>query len=76
MTTALDCSRELIYAAGACREAHVMSKPLREIFVSHGVLFREVRARLSSMSAWIECYYGPQPLLTLGSSTIYSYCGV
>ena len=44
--------------------------------VSREVLFREVRARLPSMSAWIECCYSPQPLLTLGSSTIYSCCGV
>ena len=44
--------------------------------VSREVLFREVRARLPSMSAWIECCYSPQALLTLGSSTIYSCCGV
>ena len=44
--------------------------------VSREVLFREVRAHLPSMSAWIECCYSPQPLLTLVSSIIYSCCGV
>ena len=44
--------------------------------VSREVLFREVRARLPSMPAWIECCYSSQPLPTLGSSTIYSCCGV
>ena len=39
--------------------------------VSHEVLFREVKAYLPSISAWIECCYGTQPLLTLGSSIIY-----
>ena len=32
--------------------------------VSREVLFREVRVRLPSMSAWIECCYSPQSLLT------------
>ena len=46
------------------------------ISVNCEVLFREVRTRLPSMSAWIECCYRSHPLLTLGSSTIYSCCGI
>jgi hypothetical protein len=31
-------------------------------------LFDEVRAHIPSMSAWLECCYGSQPLLHLGSA--------
>ena len=39
-------------------------------------LFDEARSRIPSMSAWLECCYGSQPLLHLGKDTIFSCCGV
>ena len=39
-------------------------------------LFDEARSRIPSMSAWLECCYGSQPLLQLGKDTIFSCCGV
>ena len=39
-------------------------------------LFKEVRAYIQSMAAWIECCYSVQPLLHLGDRTIFSCSGV
>ena len=39
-------------------------------------MFQEVRARIPSMAAWMECCYGAQPFLHLGDRTILSCCGV
>ena len=44
--------------------------------ISREKMFGEVRARIPSMSAWIECCYGSQPLLHLDEHTIFSKCGV
>ena len=39
-------------------------------------MFQEVRARIPSMSAWLEMCYGAQPLLQFGDYTILSCSGV
>ena len=44
--------------------------------IDRGKMFEEVRARIPSMAAWLECCYGAQPLLHLGEHTILSKCGV
>ncbi len=44
--------------------------------ISREKMFEEVRARIPSMAAWLECCYGAQPLLHLGEHTILSRCGV
>ena len=40
--------------------------------VTRESMFHEVRARIPSMSAWLEMYYGAQPLLQFGDYTILS----
>ncbi len=44
--------------------------------VNREAMFKEVRARIPSMAAWMESCYGAQPILRLGSHTILSCCGV
>ena len=44
--------------------------------VDRKAMFQEVRARIPSMAAWIECCYGSQPILRLGDHSILSCCGV
>ena len=44
--------------------------------VTRESMFQEVRARIPSMSAWLEMYYGAQPLLQFGDYTILSCSGV
>ena len=44
--------------------------------VDWGSMFKEIRARIPSLAAWMECCYGSQPLLYLGDGTILSCCGV
>ncbi len=39
-------------------------------------MFKEVRARIPSMAAWMESCYGVQPILQLGDHTILRCCGV
>ena len=39
-------------------------------------MFQEVRARIPSMSAWLEMRYSAQPLLQFGNFTILSCSGV
>ena len=39
-------------------------------------MFLEVRARIPSLAAWIECCYGARPILHLGKKSILSCCGV
>ena len=41
-----------------------------------GLMFGEVKTRIPSIAAWMECCYGSQPLLHFGDQTIYSCCGV
>ena len=36
-------------------------------------MFVEARSRILSMSAWLECYYGIQPILHFGDDIIHSY---
>ena len=43
--------------------------------VDRKAMFQEVRARIPSMAAWIECCYS-QPILRLGDHSILSCCGV
>ena len=44
--------------------------------ICRGKMFEEIRARIPSMAAWLECCYGSQTLLHLGDHTILSCCGV
>ena len=44
--------------------------------VSRQVLFEEVRSQIPSLSAWMECSYGSQPILLLNNQSILSCCGV
>ena len=44
--------------------------------VNREMMFEEVRARIPSIAAWMECCYGAQPLLHFGDHTILSCCGV
>ena len=44
--------------------------------VDRGAMFKEMRARIPSMSAWMESCYGSQPILRLGDQSILSCCGV
>ena len=44
--------------------------------VSCQVLFEEVRSQIPSLSAWMECSYGSQPILLLNNQSILSCCGV
>ena len=44
--------------------------------VNREAMFKEVRARIPSMAAWMESCYGAQPILHLGPHTILSCCGV
>ena len=44
--------------------------------ISHEQMFREVRSRIPSMTAWLECCYGAKPLLHFGNHIILSCCGV
>ena len=44
--------------------------------IDRGLMFEEARARIPSMSSWLECCYGSQPVLFLGEHTILSCCGV
>ena len=39
-------------------------------------MFEEVRARIPSLAAWMECCYGARSILHLGEETILSCCGV
>ena len=39
-------------------------------------MFVEVRARIPSLAAWMECCYGARPILHLGKESILSCCGV
>ena len=39
-------------------------------------MFVEARSRILSMSAWLECYYGIQPILHFSDDIIHSCCGV
>ena len=39
-------------------------------------MFGEIRARFPAMAPWMECCYGSQPLLHIGSHIIHSFCGV
>ena len=39
-------------------------------------MFEEVRARIPSMAAWLECCYGARSSLHLGDNTLLSCCGV
>ena len=40
------------------------------------MMFEEVRAHVPSTAAWMEYWYGAQPLLHLGDHTMSSCCGV
>ena len=40
------------------------------------MMFEEVRAWIPSMSTWMECCYGAQPVLHFGDHAIRSCCGV
>ena len=44
--------------------------------IDRGLMFEEARARIPSMSSWLECCYSSQPLLLLGEHSILSCCGV
>ena len=44
--------------------------------VSHNQMIKEVRARIPSIAAWMESWYGVQPILLLGDDTILSQSGV
>ena len=44
--------------------------------ISREQMFREVRSRIPSMAAWLECCYGAKPLLHFGNHIILSCCGV
>ena len=44
--------------------------------ISREEMFAEIRARIPAMAPWIECCYGSQPLLHIGSHIIHSCCGV
>ena len=44
--------------------------------VDRSTLFREVRHRIPSIAAWMECCYGAQPILHLADHTILCCCGV
>ncbi len=44
--------------------------------VNREKMFEEVRARIPSLSAWLECCYGAQPLLHFDNHTILSCSGV
>ena len=44
--------------------------------VSRQVLFEEVRSQIPSLSAWMECSYGSQPILLLNNYSILSCCRV
>ena len=44
--------------------------------ISRENMFEEIRDRIPSMAAWLECCYGSQPLLHLGDRTIRSCSGV
>ena len=44
--------------------------------IDHSALFREVRLHTPSISAWMECCYGAQPILHLSDHTILSSSGV
>ena len=44
--------------------------------VDRSALFCEVRLHTPSISAWMECCYGAQPILHLSDHTILSSCGV
>ena len=39
-------------------------------------MFEEVSTRIPSLAAWLECCYGPQPLLHFDDHAILSRCGV
>ena len=63
----------------------VMTEPVHtgEFIVSEGnnsisreKMFEEVRACIPSMTAWLECCYGAQPLLHFGDHIILSCSGV
>ena len=45
-------------------------------YIDREHMFQEVRARIPSMAAWMECYYGVHPFLHLGDRTILSCCSV
>ncbi len=44
--------------------------------IDRDCMFEEVRARIPSLSAWVECCYGSQPYLHFGDHIILSRCGV
>ena len=44
--------------------------------MDRSTLFREVRHRIPSIAAWMECCYGAQPIFHLADRTILSCCGV
>ena len=44
--------------------------------VSRKAIFDEVRSHIPSITAWMECSYGSQPILLLGDQSILSCCGV
>lgn len=44
--------------------------------IDRGRMFEEIRNRIPSLTPWIECCYGAQPILHLGNDQILSCCGV
>ena len=44
--------------------------------VDRGIMFREIRQRITSMADWMESCYGSQPILYLADHTISSCCAV
>ena len=44
--------------------------------ISRASMFEEVRARIPTLAAWVECCYSSQPFLHFGDHTILSRCGV
>ena len=44
--------------------------------IDRALMFREVRAHIPALSAWVESCYGAQPRLLFGEHVILSRCGV
>ena len=44
--------------------------------ISRRLMFEEFRARIPSLSTWMECCYNSQPALRFGEHIIFSCCGV
>ena len=80
------CESIIIHAVSLVQEDSNISPELKWILlldfsnafnnITKESMFQEVRARIPSMSAWLEMCYGAQPLLQFGDYTILSCSGV